>query len=206
MPREKSPFENLIPYLPDGSYEMVMPYILEFRVQLTLTRERKTILGNYRSPFNSQGHRISVNANLNKYSFLITLLHELAHLFTWEKYKNKVSAHGKEWKIEYSSILKNFVAAHLFPKTVEQALLKSLHNPAASSCGDEHLLRALKTFDTAKSNLVFVEQLDAGDFFKTGDGRKFIMIEKLRKRYKCKEVASSKMYLFNGLYEVEPIS
>ena len=40
-------------------------------------------------------HRISVNGNLNKYSFLITLIHELAHLLTFTQYKNRVDPHGR---------------------------------------------------------------------------------------------------------------
>lgn len=203
MPKEKLSFEVLIPYLPVGSFDKVMPYILKHKVHLTLTKERKTILGNYRAPYADKGHRISVNANLNKYSFLITLLHELAHLFTWDKYGHKVVPHGKEWKKEFSEILKNFLNSHFFPEVIEQALLKSLGNPAASSCGDENLMRALKLYDLGKSDHIFVEQLKLGQQFKTADGRVFIAGEKLRKRYKCQEKTTEKWYLFSGLYEVK---
>ncbi len=205
MPKEKLPFEGLIPYLPEGSYDHVMPYILKHKVHLTLTKERKTILGNYRAPFQGKGHRITVNANLNKYSFLVTLLHELAHLFTWDKYGHKVVPHGNEWKGEFSAILKDFLIEHFFPEVIEKALLKSMHNPAASSCGDENLMRALKLFDLGENVLVFVEQLKKGQHFKMADGREFSTGEKLRKRYKCQEIKTKKWYLFSGLYEVIPI-
>ena len=40
-----------------------------------------------------------MNNNLNKYSFLITITHEIAHMMIWEKHQNKVDPHGEEWKM-----------------------------------------------------------------------------------------------------------
>ena len=203
MAKGKTPFAELIPYIPEGSFEPVMEFIYHYKVQLTLTRERKTILGNYRHPFDGKGHRISINANLNKYSFLITLLHELAHLFAWEKYRNKVPAHGKEWKKEFSQILSAFVEKKIFPADINKALAQSLKNPAASSCGDEQLLRVLKKYDKLTDGTVFVEELAGGELFSLPDGRIFEKGDKLRKRIKCKEIHSGKYYLFSPVYEVK---
>jgi predicted SprT family Zn-dependent metalloprotease len=71
---------------------------------------------------NGKNHRISVNGNLNKFSFLITLLHELAHLLAFENYGNRIQAHGKEWKFVYSNLLKDFIDKKIFPPDVESAL------------------------------------------------------------------------------------
>src|SRR6476619_3007042 len=101
MAKEQVYFAALIPYIPEGSYEPVLKYIYQYKVKLTITRHRQTVLGDYRHAHGSFGHRISINGNLNKFSFLITLLHELAHLFTYEKYGNRVYAHGQEWKNEF---------------------------------------------------------------------------------------------------------
>ena len=79
----RAPLHELQEYLPDGSYESVLAYIMQYNIQLTVTRSRKTILGNYQYHPLHQKHRISVNGNLNTYSFLITLLHEIAHLVTY---------------------------------------------------------------------------------------------------------------------------
>ncbi len=105
------------------------------------------MLGDYRHPYENKGHRISVNGGLNKYSFLLTLLHEIAHLVTFIVYGNRVPAHGKEWKQEYSKILREFVGKDYLPPDVEAAVKQSLHNPAASSCADEDLMRVLKNYD-----------------------------------------------------------
>jgi hypothetical protein len=98
MSKKEAPINQLQHYLPPNTFEAVYEYLHTFKVHLTVARERKSILGDYRHRTHSHNHRISVNGNLNKYSFLITLLHELAHLLTFEKYGNKVQSHGREWK------------------------------------------------------------------------------------------------------------
>ena len=202
MPNKQVSFTALVPYLPEGSFESVLHYIQLYKVQLTVTRQRQTILGDYRHAYGGKGHRISINGNLNKYSFLVTLLHELAHLFTYERYSHRVQSHGQEWKSEFSKILAEFIEKHIFPADVETVLMRTLKNPAASSCGDEHLLRALKKYDPKTENQFFVEQLPSGAIFKIKGERTFKKGEKIRSRYKCQEIATGKWYLFSGVYEV----
>jgi len=206
MAKEQVDLSALIPYLPEGSYESVLEYIHRYKVQLTITRQRQSVLGDYRHAHGELGHRISVNGNLNKFSFLVTLLHELAHLFTYEKFGNRVASHGREWKNEFGLILAEFVRKKIFPQSLEAVLLKTLRNPAASSCGDENLLRELKKYDSKQNGQLFVEQLEHNTLFKIKDGRIFRMGEKVRKRYKCQELSTGKWYLFSGVYEVWPIS
>ena len=89
MPKQEAPLHHLQNYLPPGTYDAVAEYLHRYKVHLTVARERKSILGDYRHSTHHVNHRISVNGNLNAYSFLITLLHELAHLLTFEQYKNE---------------------------------------------------------------------------------------------------------------------
>src|SRR6476660_1185740 len=98
MSKKEAPISALQTYLPPNTYGPVLHYLQFYKVHHTVAKERKSILGDYRHRHGAQTHRISVNGNLNPYAFLITLLHELAHLLTFEKWGNKVSAHGKEWK------------------------------------------------------------------------------------------------------------
>jgi hypothetical protein len=136
---------------------------------------------------------------------LVTLLHELAHLLTFDNYGHRVMAHGKEWKQEYSKLLALFLLHKIFPADIKKALLKSLQNPAATTCGEEHLTRILRKYDppTTKKGWSLIEELSGGSLFKTRDGRVFKRMEKLRKRYKCIELKTGAVYLFNALYEVE---
>lgn len=206
MAKKESPLHQLNAYLPDSSFDDVVEYLQHYKVQLTITRERASVLGDYRNSFADKNHRISVNGNLNKYSFLITLLHELAHLLTYERFGHRVQAHGAEWKNEFSKILSQFLSKKIFPADIHNTLLKSLQNPAASSCGDTSLLRVLHKYDTKKEGIVLLETLPAGSHFTIKNNRVFTKNETIRKRIKCMEIATGKMYLFSPVYEVAPLA
>jgi len=203
MSKKESPLHQLSAYLPDGSFDAVVHYLHVYKVQLTITKERTSVLGNYRNSFADKNHRISVNGNLNKFAFLITLLHELAHLLTFEQFSNRVSAHGLEWKNEFSKILAQFLLKKIFPPDIHKVLLKTLQNPAASSCADVNLLRVLRLYDVQKDGVLLIETLAIGTQFKIKGDRVFVKKEVVRKRIKCLEVATGKMYLFSPVYEVE---
>ncbi|MGN6617487.1 MAG: SprT-like domain-containing protein [Ilyomonas sp.] len=202
----EKPMHTLADFLPANTYDLVVKYLHHYKVHLTVTRERASVLGDYRNAICGKNHRISVNGNLNKYAFLITLLHELAHLLTFEKYGHKVAAHGKEWKQLYGELLHSFVQQQIFPADITQALQKSLQNPAASSCAEEDLMRVLRNYNSNKKDLYLIEELKPGTLFITKDGRVFKREEKLRKRYRCTEIKTGMVYLFSAVYEVKPVS
>jgi SprT protein len=203
MSKKEVPLHALAQYLPEGSLDPVLHYLYQYKIHLTITRERNSILGDYRHAIDQKNHRISVNGNLNKHAFLVTLLHEIAHLLAFENFGQRIAAHGKEWKNEYSKILAQFLLKKIFPADVEKALLKSLQNPSATSCGEEHLMRVLKNYDIRKEGIKLIEELNYGQLFKLKDGRIFKKGEKLRKRHKAVDVKSGALYLFSGVYEVE---
>lgn len=202
MPKKEVPVDHLQHYLPENTSAAVLAYLHQHKVHLTITGERKSILGDYRHRTHYQNHRISVNGNLNKFSFLITLLHELAHLLTFEQHSNRVSAHGREWKTIYGQLLKQFLEHKMFPADIERELLLSLKNPSASSCAEDGLLRVLRNYDEKKNGHGLLEELPQGTIFRISDGRVFQKGEKLRKRFKCVEVKTGRLYLFSPVYEV----
>ena len=206
MPKKEVPIDHLQNYLPPATSEAVTAYLQQYKVHLTIAKERKSILGDYRHRTHHANHRISVNGNLNKFFFLITLLHELAHLLTFEQHSNKVMAHGKEWKMIFSQLLKQFLQHKIFPVDIEKELLQSLKNPAASSCAEDGLLRVLRKYDSKESHHLLVEEISLNAIFRLKDGRVFKKGEKLRKRYKCKEIQTGKFYLFSPVYEVELVA
>lgn len=205
MPKKEVPVSHLSQFLPPGTTDAVLHYLHRYKVHLTVAKERKSILGDYRHKTNQINHRISVNGNLNPYAFLITLLHEIAHLLTFEEHGRRVAAHGKEWKQLFGQLLSQFVQEKKFPDDIEKELLQSLKNPAASSCAEDGLLRILRRYDDKDSNYLLVEELPFDALFKLTDGRVFQKKEKMRKRYKCVEVETGKLYLFSPVYEVENI-
>ena len=206
MPKKESPLHALSAYLPEGSFEDIAAYLTEYKVHLTVTRERTTVLGDYRNRHSDRNHRISVNGNLNKYSFMITLLHELGHLLAYEKYGTRIQPHSEQWKGEFGKLLARFITKKIFPADIEHWLTGSLANPAASSCAEDGLLRILKKYDPHKPGMYFVEQLPAGSLFKVKGGKIFSKGNRVRKRFLCKEVATGKLFLFSPVAEVQLVN
>ncbi|RYF99176.1 MAG: hypothetical protein EOO02_17425 [Chitinophagaceae bacterium] len=206
MPKREAPLDYLRKYIPDNAAQRAMDYLVHYKVHLTITRERKTVLGDYRQPTSDKNHRISVNGNLNKFAFLITLIHELAHLVAFIRFGNRIQAHGREWKNVYGEMLMDFLKTEVFPDDIKKALTASLHDLPASSCADEPLMRVLREYDPKKEGQMFVEQVTEGKLFDAGEGRIFRKGKKLRKRYQCLEVKTGKLYLFSPIYEVMEIA
>ncbi|MEJ7737381.1 MAG: SprT-like domain-containing protein [Chitinophagaceae bacterium] len=204
MPKQEAPLSSLQKYIPPGSLPFVIQYLQQYKVHLTITRGRRTILGDYRHALGTKNHRISVNGNLNPQAFLITLIHELAHLVTFTRYDNKVPSHGKEWKQIYRSLLLQVLRHSIFQPDVHQALERSLHNLPATSCADVALMRVLKNYDVIQNGLIMVEKLQEGTLFSIGGGQIFKKGTLLRKRFQCLEIKSGKCYLFSPVYEVQP--
>ena len=205
MPKKEAPLEYLRQFIPEAAVPKVLQYLHQYTVHLTITRERKTVLGDYRHATSHQTHRISINSTLNKYAFLITLIHEIAHLVTFMQYGHRVQAHGREWKDWYALLLKDFLVLKIFPADIEHSLLQSINNLPASSCADDNLMRVLKRYDGVVDGLVLVEQVEEGKLFDIGEGRVFKKGKKLRKRYQCIEMHTGKVYLFSPVYEVKAV-
>lgn len=203
MPKTQAPLQSLDDFLPPGAYPMVEPYLLHYKVHLTITKSRSSVLGDYRNAHAGKAHRISVNGNLNPYAFLVTLLHELAHLITFIRFGHRVEAHGREWKQQFAELLKHFVRASFFPPDIKFQLEKSLRNPAASSCADVDLMRVLRKYDPVKEGHCLVEELPIGAKFVIKDNKIFECGERVRKRIKATEIATGKVYLFSPVYEVK---
>lgn len=203
MSRNDSLLITLKKYMPDGGAEYAHEILWKYGIQLHIKKPRRTKLGDYRPPRPGEPHRISINNDLNPYAFLVTFLHEAAHLVNFEKNGFKVMPHGGEWKQEFHSISQPILHAHILPEKVMFALDRYLKNPKASSCTDPYLYRTLKQFDIQKDNTLLVEEVPMGAKFNLGDGRVFVKQERLRSRYRCLELKTNKSYLVPGLMEVE---
>ncbi len=206
MAKEERPLDGLARFMPPGSYDAVAPYFQNHIIHLTITRHRRSLHGDYRPPSREHPyHRISVNATLNPYSFLITLLHELAHLTTTVAFGRKPAPHGAEWKGEFKKILSPFIGKGIFPQDVEKAVSAYLHNPAASTCTDPQLYKALVAYDRPQEGSMHADEVPVGQAFELG-GRTFQKLEQLRTRSRCKELATGKIYFVQGIALVKPLA
>jgi SprT protein len=206
LAKVEHPLEALRQFLPDGSFDPVVQLIHQYKVHLTVTKARKSVLGDYRHPFLGANHKISVNGNLNKYEFLITLLHELAHLLCYESYKNRVEAHGQEWKAIYGNLLAQFIQMDIFPSDIKKCLLKTIKNPAATANGETQLLLVLRKYNPIlKEGIQLVAHIAEGALFEAMKGKIFRRGKKRRIRIECVELATGHVYSFSALTEVKLI-
>lgn len=192
----------LTKYMPEAAAPIIAKWIHAAPCQFKVTKKRTSKFGDYRAPFRDLGHRISINHDLNPYAFLVTTVHEFAHLKTWNTYKNKVKPHGEEWKSNFKVLMQYFFRLNVFPSDVDHAIRKYMDNPAATSCSDLHLYRTLQRYDRLDEQWINVELAPIGIIFSTENGRAFKKGEKLRKRFKCVEIATGRIYLFSPVAKV----
>jgi SprT protein len=190
-------------YMPEAAAHIIAEWIDVYKCEFRISRSRSTKLGDYRAPFKDKGHRISVNHNLNHYSFLITTVHEFAHLITWNAHHHKVKPHGLEWKNNFKKLMIPFFDLDIFPTDVKKSVIAYLKNPAASSCTDANLFKTLRNYDVKDPDVLVVESIAENQHFITKNGRVFKKLNKIRTRYKCLEIKTGLMYLFNPLAEVK---
>lgn len=193
----------LLKYLPERAVTPCASLIKVNAVHLKIVGDRITRHGDYRRLPNGK-HQITVNASLNKYRFLITLVHEIAHLVAFEKYGRRIKPHGLEWKKTFQALMLPFIRPEIFPTKVLLVVANHFKNPKASSDTDAKLSLALKQFDPV-SNKTYIFELPIGSVFRIYNGKLFKKGPKKIKRYECVELSSGRTYVFQPNAEVELI-
>jgi len=193
--------EILEKYLPSHSVVAVFSLIEENGIHLKIVNERVTRHGDYRRMPDGV-HQITVNSNLNKFRFLITLVHEISHLVAFERFGGAILPHGKEWKLTFQQLMLPFIRPEIFPSQLLPLIANHFKNPKASGDTDAHLSVALKRFDPENDNN-YIFEVPNGGVFRIYNGKIFKKGVKRRKRYECLEMATGKIYLFQPNAEVE---
>ncbi len=190
-------------YLPKASVQPCLDLIKRHQVHLKIVNQRVTRHGDYRLRPDGT-HQITVNANLNPYRFLVTLIHELAHLVAYQQFGRLIKPHGKEWKSTFQQMMLPFIRPEVFPIEVLPQLAQHFKNPRASSDSDPKLALALKQFDPPNDKY-YIFEIPLGGYFELYNGRVFQRGNKRVKRFECTEVKTGRLYLFNPLAEVNLI-
>lgn len=190
-------------YLPEKAVEKVCRMIFEYDFKLIIKGNRKGKWGDYQSKSAKyQCPVITINHGLNKYAFLITLIHEIAHCKTDKEFGNKVLAHGEEWKNNFKLLMKDFLNTDVFPVDVLYVLRKHMENPSASANADLQLYKVLLNYNENADNHKLLEYLKDGDKF-SYNGITYQRLEIRRKKIVCVQLHSGKKYLFSPVTEVE---
>ena len=163
--------EILANYIPNQAVEPIFELIKNLGIHLKIVNERVTRHGDYRR-LPDGGHQITVNTNLNSYRFLITLIHEIAHLVAFKKYGARIKPHGAEWKHTFQQLMLPFLRPEIFPSQILPYLARHFKNPKASSDTDTRLSLALKQFDPANDKN-FIFEIPQGSLFRIYNGKIF---------------------------------
>ena len=187
-------------FLPPAAVEPVNRLLSDVEVRIKVVNLRVSRHGDYKKLANGE-HVISLNATHNPYRFLITLIHELAHLLAYERYGQKIKPHGREWKITFQHLMLPYLRPDIFPLGLLPLLARHFKNPKASSSTDAALAFALQKYDPP-SDKVAVFEIPVGAEFELYNGKKFTRGQQRTKRIECIESGTGRLYLFQPNAEV----
>ncbi len=203
------PLSEAISYHVSGNaVDHVIRLVKKYGIQLRITRQRVTKLGDFRPSQNGHPHRVSVNGNLNKYEFLLVFLHEVAHLRVYQACGKSAKPHGKEWKQAYGELIREFIDHGCFQAHLAEVLLKYSYHVKSAGVASIEAAKILRCFDDhqgSASSWKFLEELSMHGSFQTGNGRLFRKTEKLRTRYKCRCLTTNRVYLIHKEAKVFPV-
>jgi len=190
-------------YIPPSSLEYCVNLWESNPFHFIVTKKRGTKYGDYRYNSRDGSHKITVNGDLNQYNFLLTYIHEYAHLLAVEKYSNKADPHGLEWKKCFKEAMNPILNEKVFPNDILAPLIKHMGNPKASSASDLKLVTAFRAYDQA-NHLTPIGSLKVNELF-FFNGKTYKKMELRRTRYVCLEVISQRKYLISKIALVEPV-
>lgn len=191
---EQEVYKILHHHIPTTALAYSIQLWQETPFELKLSKKRETKVGDFTCRRNSSTQRITLNNDLNPYLFLITYIHEVAHLRVYLEHRYKKEPHGKEWKQNFQHLIAPLLNDTIFPHDLLVILERHMKNPKASSFADRHLTIALRKFDNGHTEHLMVSQLPEGSVFKL-QGKYFRKGSLRRTRFLCRELKSKRQYL-----------
>jgi hypothetical protein len=193
----------LLEYLPERSFELITEWLGQYHVSLIISRKRNTKMGDYRPPIKRNYHRISVNGDLHPAAFLVTLIHELAHLFIWERYQHRVKPHGVEWKDQFRFMLSEAAGKGVFEREIKEIIQGFIAGSISYRTFNLRFEKKIHEINTGEKEYLLGD-IPVNSKFSIYNGRTFIKNEKLRTRFRCRDVKTGKYYLISPLTKVTP--
>ena len=181
-------------HLPPPALQYCYQLWHETPFQLKITRTRQTKVGDFTSKRSIDHPRITLNHELNPFLFLITYIHEVAHLRVHLQHGNRVDPHGEEWKIRFQHLIQPVLNENVFAPDILIELQKHMSNPKASSFADTALTKVLRRYDKNAGQYATLSDIPEGSVFRF-QGRFFKKGKIRRTRVLCHEVKTKRHYL-----------
>ncbi len=186
-------FTILQSHVPPTSLDYCVALWKESPFELKITKSRQTKVGDFTSRRTKDHPRITLNNDLNPFLFLVTYVHEVAHLRVYLRFGSRVDPHGEKWKTTFTDLMVPLLWESVFPEEILHELRRHMINPKASSFADTDLTQAFRKFDK-NANQMVLSQVPEGSIFKL-QGRYFKKGKLRRTRVLCRELQSRKDYL-----------
>lgn len=194
-------FMGLAPFLPAGSLEVIGEWLRVDNLSIKLTSGRGQRLGAYKREASGM-QTILLNRNQDPYSFLITLVHEIAHMQARKLYGRHVQPHGLEWKQTYSRLIIKAAAIPSLPADICAMMAEIARSPESRHYGKISVSKVLLKYSTKAEPGELLCDIPPGTRFRMPDGKVYIKGEKIRTRYRCKLDGASSVWLISGAVPV----
>lgn len=185
--------EILYKHVPQAAYGYCLQLWQKHPFDFKLRKKRISKAGDF-SCHHGRVPRITINHDLPDVEFLLTYVHEVAHLHVHQQHGFRVEAHGDEWKKSFQQLLNPLLQEHIIPEPVLSCLNEHMINPKASTYSDSRLTKLLRNLDPRSANTTLLSDLPEGSVFDL-HGRWFKKGKLKRTRVLCQEIKSKRQYL-----------
>lgn len=179
---------------------LVREWFLKDPVNIMIHSPRRSKLGDFRLSHNGKPQRISINSDLHKVEFLITLAHEFAHAENYRVHGRGVKPHGPEWKAIFRRKLVDIMENGILDKKYIDAIKSCYFGKSGLRQRCDELRRI---YDREKSGrkIIRLEEIPEGSEFIIG-GRRLIKGARRRTRFECREKGTRRIYTVHSMAEI----
>ena len=188
-------------HVPEAARAYCFDLWIRYPFRFTLRKSRQSKVGDFICRDGEAPH-ITVNADLHPYLFLVTYVHEVAHLVVHRTHGPRTEAHGESWKDVFRQLMLPLLVPEVFPKELLIRLRTHMQDPMASSFSDSDLTEAFRAHDPKWSRATLLSEIPVGSMFGLR-GKWFRKGQLQRTRFVCTEIKTKRIFLVPADFPVE---
>ena len=185
-------------HIPEKALDYVVSILKKYPCILKITSPRSTKFGDFKV-LSKNNFQITINDDLLPEHFLLTLIHEIAHMVTYKEYGKSVKPHGMQWQDNFRCLMFPVLNAEVYSLETLPYLVRYLKKPKASSCRDRTLYKVLTGASQGLKTIFDLQETSEFIFKK----RRFQLLEKKRTRALCIDIKTGQRYLISGYASLE---